>query len=50
MFMNAEISQQLINEKRDAFIAEAEQYRLLASARKALKARRARSRGRSDLS
>ena len=43
MFTNAEISQQLINEKRNDLIAEAEQYRLLATARKALKARRARS-------
>ena len=40
MFTNAHISQQLINEKRDTFIAEAEQYRLLAAARKALRARR----------
>jgi hypothetical protein len=50
MFMNADISQQLINDKRDMFIAEAEQYRLLATARKALKARRARARRTEDLS
>ena len=50
MFTNAEISQQLINEKRNEFIAEAEQYRLLATARKALRARRVRSRKHSDLS
>jgi hypothetical protein len=50
MFTNAHISQQLINEKRDALIAEADRYRLLASARKAMKAKRARSRRQSDLS
>jgi hypothetical protein len=50
MFTNAEISQQLINDKRNEFIAEAEQYRLLATARKALRARRARSRKTEDLS
>jgi hypothetical protein len=50
MFTNAEITQQLINEKRNDFIAEAEQFRLLATARKALKARRARSRSQADLS
>jgi len=51
MFTNAEISQQLVNERRAELIAEADQYRLLAAARKALRARaRARSRGQSDLS
>jgi len=48
--MYAEINQQLINEKRNELIAEAERYRLLAAARKARRARRARSRGHSDLS
>jgi len=47
--MNAEMSQELINEKRNTLIAEAERYRLLATARRALRARRARSRGPSDL-
>jgi len=50
MFTNAEISQWMINEKRDTLIAEAEQYRLLSTARKALRERRARSRRHSDLS
>lgn len=50
MFTNAHISQELINEKRNELIAEADRYRLLASARKALRGKRARSRGQSDLS
>jgi hypothetical protein len=50
MFTNAEISQQLINEKRNDFIAEAEQYRLLATARKALRGRRAKARRTESLS
>ncbi|HEX6684952.1 MAG TPA: hypothetical protein VF062_19340 [Candidatus Limnocylindrales bacterium] len=51
MFTNAEMAQQLINDRRSELIAEADQYRLLAAARKALRARsRARSRTHNDLS
>jgi hypothetical protein len=43
MFTNAEIQQDLINQHRADLIAEADKYRLLATARKALRAKSRKS-------